>query len=297
MVSIAVITGLIVMFLWGVAGFMMTVPVKKIGTLKTQFLSNTLAIIPLILVLLTSFDLLIITNTNLFLLLIAGVLMVLGIYSYYKGIEIGGDVSVLSPVQGSYSIITVILSVLILKESFSFLKSASIVLIFLGIFLTSTNLKKLKQLRTTKGIKYGLIALVCLGIQFFILGVVSKETTLFGLYSTSTHYMSVYFFTTIINPGLFILFALIKKEIPTLKEIKMKEVYPVILITYVMFAVAWIVLNYGLAKDQVSLLVPISSLNPAITVILAVIFYKEKLVFNQKLGILVVLAGLFLISL
>jgi len=221
----------------------------------------------------------------------------LGLYFYYQGIEIGGEVSILSPIQGSYSIITVFLAVLFLKETITFTKIIAILLILLGILFTSTDIRKLKHLRSKKGVSYAVYAMILMGLQFFIMGIVSKDITMFGFYSEPMDYISLYFFSTIINPTLFIILAVAKKQIPTMKEVKTKNIPLILIVTSIMFAIAWIALNYGLSFGQVSLLVPVSSLNPAITVLLAAKFYKEKLVLNQKLGILTILAGLFLISL
>ena len=297
MLSIGITVGLVLMFIWGIAGFLMTIPVKKIGNLKTQFASNVLAYISLIPAISLYFNSIDITLINFILLLIAGFCIVIGIYFYYKGIEIGGDVSILSPIQGSFSVVTVVLSFIFLKEVLYFSKVVAIILILIGIVVTSTDLRKLKQFHSKKGVKYALIAMILLGLQFFILGIVSKDITLFGVHSDPLTHNNLFIFTTLINPTLFILFAILKKQIPTVKDLQRKSVAPIILVTSIMFAIAWFVLNYGLSFGQVSLLVPVSSLNPAITVLLAANFYKEKLVLNQKLGILVVLLGLFLISL
>jgi transporter family protein len=52
----------------------------------------------------------------------------------------------------------------------------------------------------------------------------------------------------------------------------------------------------GLTVADVSFLVPISSLYPAVTVILALIFFKEKLVKNQIIGVIIIITGLFFLS-
>ncbi len=297
MLSVGIITGLVLMLIWGIAGFLMTIPVKKIGNLKTQFLSSSLAYLSLIIVVGLNFNSINISLVNLLLLLVAGFFIVLGIYFYYQGVEIGGDVSVLSPIQGSYSIVTVILSFIFLKEIMSFPKIAAIFLILFGILLASTDIRKLKQLQSKKGVNQALIAMILLGLQFFIMGIVSKDITIFGIHSDPLDYINLFIFTTIINPTLFILLAVAKKQVPTMKDFQRKNVALILIVTSIMFSIAWITLNYGMSFGQISLLVPVSSLNPAITVLLAAKYYKEKLVLNQKFGILTILLGLFLISL
>ncbi len=294
--SLSIITGLIVMFCWGVAGFLLTIPTRKIGTLKTQFTSNLLSLIPTFFVFVFFREQFIISKFNILLLSVGGFFMVFGLYNFYRAIEIG-EVSVVSTINGAYSMVAVFLAVLFLGENLTTLQIISIVTIFTGLFLTSTDLKKIKTFRKLKGVKGATLGMILQGVQFFLLGVVGKETLFLGQNSLATNYLTVFFFTGVINPSLFMSLAAIKKQIPKWKDIKQKYFPAIFFITTTMFVIAWLVLNYGLSNGNVSIVMPISSLNPAITVILAMVFYKEKLVLNQKLGILVVLMGLFFISL
>jgi len=70
----------------------------------------------------------------------------------------------------------------------------------------------------------------------------------------------------------------------------------IFIIQPVIVCIGWFAYIYGIGQDLVSIVTPISSLLPGVTVILALIFYKEKLVLNQKLGILGILVGVYLIS-
>ena len=65
-----------------------TIPVKKIGNLKTQFISSSLAYFSLILVAGLNFNSIHISVINLLLLVLAGLSIVTGIFLYYKGVEI-----------------------------------------------------------------------------------------------------------------------------------------------------------------------------------------------------------------
>ena len=118
---------------------------------------------------------------------------------------------------------------------------------------------------------------------------------IFNLHSPALDPVNLYIFSSLINTLFFVLFVTLRKKVPNIKECK--QIFSYAFINSIFFGIAWIVLNYGLSLGQVSLVIPISSLSPAITVVLAVIFFKEKLVLNQKLGILTIMLGLFLISL
>ena len=93
------------------------------------------------------------------------------------------------------------------------------------------------------------------------------------------------------------LFAFLKQKRVSISDLKTKNVLLIILINFVLYTTAWVAISYGISQDLISIVTPVSSLYPAIVSILAVIFFKEKLVFNQKVGIVTVLTGIFLISL
>ncbi|ADG13567.1 EamA family transporter [Methanocaldococcus infernus] len=57
-----------------------------------------------------------------------------------------------------------------------------------------------------------------------------------------------------------------------------------------------LILYYALYKGKASIVVPLSSIGPAITVVLSLIFLKETLSINQVLGIILILIGIFLLS-
>ena len=60
---------------------------------------------------------------------------------------------------------------------------------------------------------------------------------------------------------------------------------------------AYTAFNLSLSVTQlVSIVSPIAASAPAVTIVLAYVFLKERLVNNQKLGIIAILAGLILIS-
>ncbi|WP_292460812.1 EamA family transporter [Methanothermococcus sp.] len=68
-------------------------------------------------------------------------------------------------------------------------------------------------------------------------------------------------------------------------------------ISAVMVVVGSLLLYYALHKGRASIVVPLSSIGPAITTILAVIFLKEQLSPFQIFGIILIIVGIVLISL
>lgn len=64
----------------------------------------------------------------------------------------------------------------------------------------------------------------------------------------------------------------------------------------IMVVLGSLLLYYGLYKGKASIVVPLSSIGPAITAILAVVFLREQLTTNQIMGICLILLGIILIS-
>lgn len=285
MFSIGIITGLIAMLCWGVADFLFSIPTKKLGAKKTIVIYNIFSLILVLPFILYFYDSLHITLTNLVLLIIAILIDAVAIFYFLRAFEIG-EVSIVVPISAGYSLVTVILAVLFLSETLTLVGFFSIFIIIIGLIFTSTDIRKLKHIHTTAGVKESLIAMIGWGVYFFIIGNVSK----------TMDYKNLFVFTTVLLAIVFAIFAIIKRVVVTKQDLKHKGILPILIITSIIYSVAWFVINYGITQDLVSLVTPISSLYPVITVILAVVFYKEKLVLNQKLGILAILAGLFLIS-
>ncbi|EHP86252.1 protein of unknown function DUF6 transmembrane [Methanotorris formicicus Mc-S-70] len=64
----------------------------------------------------------------------------------------------------------------------------------------------------------------------------------------------------------------------------------------IMVVLGSLLLYYGLYKGKASIVVPLSSIGPSITAILAVVFLREQLTTNQIMGICLILIGIILIS-
>jgi bacterial/archaeal transporter family protein len=304
--SIGIMAGLVAMLCWGVADFVQALNIKKIGAAKNMFFSNIIGFIPTLIVFFffLAAGSIHIDTISFILLFVAGILDTAGVFSFMKSYE-KGEISIVTPISASYSVLTVILAFLFLGETLPFLKIVSIVLIVIGIFFVSTNFKKIRHLHTVEGVKESIIALVAWGIYFFIIGLVSKRLLDFNMLNFGMSQfdakisiaITLFFVTSLINGTLMIILSWFKGEIRDISALKVKNVLLFMIINFFLYTIAWIAVNYGVAMDLVSLVTPVSSLYPALTVMLALVFLKEKLVFNQKIGVVIVLLGIVLISL
>ncbi|CAB3289308.1 EamA domain-containing protein [Methanocaldococcus lauensis] len=68
------------------------------------------------------------------------------------------------------------------------------------------------------------------------------------------------------------------------------------IISAILVVVGSLILYYALYKGKASIVVPISSIGPAITIILSILFLKESLTTTQMIGVFLILAGIILLS-
>lgn len=286
MIRQGIIAGFIVMICWGVADFLQSVPIRRIGTPKTIFVRNlfTILLVSPIGAYLFFNNQLSITLTNLTIIFVSSIIYILSYYMFMRGFEVG-NVSLVSPISGSFSIITVILALLFLGETLSIIKFSAVFLMIAGVFLTSTDIMKIRSVTSQKGLKEALFAMIGLGLSFFILGFVSKQM----------NSLNIFIFASLSQALFFIVLSVIKGGFITKGDVNMKLLL-IFIIHALIVNIGWFVYIFGTGKDLVSLVTPLSSLFPGITVLLALIFYKEKLVANQKLGIIGILIGVLLIS-
>ena len=75
-----------------------------------------------------------------------------------------------------------------------------------------------------------------------------------------------------------------------------KNVALFVILIGILESVGFMAFGAGISLEYTSIIAPITSVTPAITIILARVFLKEILELNQKIGVIAVLIGLVLLS-
>ncbi len=278
------------MLSWGIADFLQSIALKKLTTAQVIFVSNLFFVI---LTLPFAFFVdLHISLSSLIVVLIGSLFMSAGMVMFFESMKIG-EVSIVSPISASYPIITVLLLITLLGHKLSIITLIAILIMMLGIALASTDLKKIRHIHTVKGVKEAVLALLFFGMYFFLLELLSSDVKFFLDFRAMDPY-TLFFYTSLFNGLALLIYGFFKKGKLDIKEIKSAVVY--MLSAEIMYIIAWIALTYGFTYGDSAVITAISSLFPAITIILALIFFKEKLVKNQYLGISLILLGLFMVS-
>lgn len=282
---VGILAGLGGMFGWGIADFLVAITTRKIGNFKTVFWMLITSFLFASLVFLVFPQNLAITPEILLLLVLLGLIQVVALLAFYRGFEVG-LVSVVSPISSSYALIIVFVSLFFLKESLTNLQSLAVFLILLGIPLVSINLEELKKFKGNilqKGAKEGLITMFSWGILFLLIfSTVNRIGWFWPIYIF--HFFAIVFLA---------LYGLILHKEFRLGDLSIvKTIIPIgVLNTVGFFFVA-----FGFLKSFTSIVSAISAAYPLVTIILAGIFFKEKLFWNQILGIAGVIGGLVLLS-
>lgn len=188
------------------------------------------------------------------------------------------------PVASCWAVVTVFLSLTLLHEVLTATQAVGISLAIGGAVLVSFKWKDLMRFRNhTKGLKYAIIAALAFGSDFVVIDLLVSEIGWF---------LPIFLVCIITAFFLFAYSGAAKKDISFPKNILL-----FIILVGVLDTVAYLSYSTGVTSEYAAIVAPIGAASPAVSIILARIFFKEKLHFNQKIGAISVLAGLILLSL
>lgn len=270
---------------WGISDFFSKIVVGKIGSFRLLFTIVLIGTSAVVVYGLLFTKIPIITVNSLILSAITSAFLYSGTFIFFKGLQ-KGYASIISPVGSSWGIVTIILSIIFLGELLTTYQSLYVILIFSGIILMSVNLKEVIKKSKNKfviGSGEAISAMVLWGIAMFLLKFVVNDLGIV--------------WSIIIIRGISILFLFLYGKSKNL-EFKFSGKYILLLLIIIglIDTVAFLVYNLGISAEYLSLVVPVVSSYPFITLILAHLFLKERLVLNQYIGIAIILLGLTLIS-
>lgn len=272
---------------WGVADFLAARSVRNIGNFLTLFWMQSIGFIGALMYFIFNFSSFDFQEIPRFIPTIAffAILQTAGYLFFYKGFE-RGQISLVSPLAASWAMVTVLLSVIFFKEVLTLQHIIAIVFILFGIFGISVDPKTIFTLMYTpflKGTKEGLLAMILWGISFFVIVPVSQEVGWFlpiFLYRLfAIIFLWIYIFITPLTFKVSFQPSLLSRLIPI----------------GILDITAFFAYSLGVRSINASLVAPVAASFPLVTILLARIFLKEKILFNQAVGIAAVIAGVILI--
>lgn len=196
------------------------------------------------------------------------------------------NAALVGTISASFVVVTVILSILFLGESISFVQAISILIIFLGIVLSTLNLNELvkRKLKLDRGIYLSIFTMFAWGIYFAFIKLPIKEVS--------------WFWPSVVTFSLFPIYTIVYTKIkkikilpPTYNNALFPQIMGVILVR-----AAELNYNFSVSKGLVAIVAPIAGSYPTLFVLLAFIFFKDKITKQQILGIITTLIGIVLLS-
>lgn len=270
--------------LWAVGIVLVKKGFENISPLWTNIISYSVRLfiwIPTVLFL-SNFQLSSISAKNLLIITLAAVGYTTLHYALSKG-----KVALSGTVVSLYPIFTIVLAYLFLGEKLSLTQLFGVLVVMIAsLFLALPNNLDIKSIKNIDWFWWGALAALSIGTADFITKFSTNEI---GAYTNI-------FYLAIISLLLTIPLYLIDVNGRSLPKFSLKKFFPTTLGNIILWTgslLFFLAFDYG----DVSLITPVSATYPAIMVLLAMIFLKEKLFRNQVVGVILAITGVLFVSL
>jgi transporter family protein len=224
-----------------------------------------------------------ITAAQMILSAVAGILSAIGYLTFYKALR-SGKASVVDPVANGGAIIAVVLGLVILGERLLLTQAFGIVLIVGGTLLISIERKSANRRAKNYavGLNYAVLTMVFWGLTLFIIGFLVQKIGWFA-------------------PVLFSAIAATVTDFILALVSRTKLTFPInaakpILIESIVSAVGFMFYSFGVSVSSIAIVAPIAGASTFVTVITALVLFKERPNIFYTLSIASLIVGLVLLS-
>jgi transporter family protein len=279
---LSILLGIGGMLGWGIYDFLGGVFSKQIGSFKSLFWSQLAGLIS-ILLLAFAFK----TEINIPILAIvlspvASVVYSAGYLFFFKGFE-KGNVSIIAATMNLWAVFTMLFAFTFMGQRLTATQTIGVFMIIAGATLASIDWSSIgsQKLRLSLGVKEAISGAFFFGIFWNISEIISEEI---GWLLT----------TLLVKFGIAIfllIFSFIGKQEVRLMNSSAKTKY-VILLMGIIEVCAVALVNYGLTIGDAILITPIASALSIVTIILAVIFLRDKVSKFQGFGVCMAIVGI-----
>jgi drug/metabolite transporter (DMT)-like permease len=306
-VSLAILLGLTGAFSWGAADFAARFAARRVGAYRTLFFMQFFGFLALsgYLKWTTGFSAVAPGWRPWAMAIFAGILNMVASLALYHSFEVG-TMSIVGPVSSSYPALTVALS-LLSGERIHALRAAGLAVTLVGVILAATSFAPQAKGATatavapagsaaaadgepphahlSKGVGWAIFAALGFGVMFWFLG--------FHVVPLVGSAVSVW----VMRLTALVSLALVAAPVGQSIQLPRGGVWWLLLAVGVLDTAAFVANNAGLSTGQVSVVSVLASLYGAVTVLLSWIFLRERLERSQWLGIVLIFAGVVMVSL
>ena len=279
---LSIILGIGGMVGWGIYDFLGGVFAKQIGSFKSLFWSQLAGLISIFLLAIFFKPGINIPVLVIILSFIAAILYSAGYLFFFKGFETG-NVSIIAATMNLWAVFTMLFAFIFMGQRLSALQTVGVLMIILGATLASLNWSEItnQRFQLSAGVKEAAFGAFFFGIFWNISEIISEKVG--WLLTTLFIKSGIILFLLIIS--------LLTKQVIGLTKISTKT-KTIILLMGGIEAGAVALVNYGLTIGDAILITPIASALSIVTIVLAVVFLKDKISKPQGFGIVMAVAGI-----
>ena len=285
MVLTSVIFGLISAIALGTADVAAAAVVRRLGVLRTTFLSHFCSIAIITAYMFVAWDLGVISLTQWAQLAGLSVLGATVTVAFYRALQLG-PVAVVSPVTSAYAVVVVLLAVAFVGERLSAGQAVAVAATIGGVALASINIGDMRSGRGIgPGVLIALVITVGIGVWIYSIGVLAKEIGWF-----LPIYVSRLFTLAMLGPA-----SAIRRDWPWQRltvPLALGVVVVGVLETGSLLAFA-----RGAEIGVISIVAAASTTYPIVPILGGLVVFRERLGATQFVGLAIVVAGLVMLGL
>jgi len=279
---LSILTGIAGMFGWGLYDFLGGVFAKQIGPYKSFFWSQLAGLVSILLLgLLTAPSINVPSNVAIW-FPVAALLYSAGYLFFFKGFEVG-NMSIIAATMNLWAVFTMLFAFTFMGQRLSTLQTVGVLMILTGVTLASLNWSEIQQrkFQLSSGVKEAIAGAFFFGIYWNVSEIIAEEVG--WLVSTALIKLGIVIFM--------IVFSLVSKHEIGATDTSRKTMSAIFVMGMVE-AGAVAIVNYGLTIGDAILITPIASALSIVTILLAIIFLKDKITRFQGLGIATAVMGI-----
>lgn len=218
-----------------------------------------------------------------FLILLIGSVGVIGFAAFNEGLRIG-NAALIGTIAAAFPLVTVLLSVIFLKESLMLNQVLAIFVIIVGVVVSSLNWQQVKgRVKIDQSILFAVIAMIAWGTFFAFIKVPVEKLGWF-----LPNYIAYLTFPLVL---LFMKYRKIGLTKPNYQGALLPLLAGVFLLGMAEFSY-----NLGITVESVSIIAPVAGSYPTLYVVLAFFIFKDRITRQQIAGIVMTLIGIVLLS-
>jgi len=286
MLGVSVIFGSFAMIGWGLSDFLSKGIVGRIGVYRLVLYTEILGILPFTLFIFVGDAPWSANISGIKLAFLSGIVHVVTMFSFYSAVRLG-KLSLVSPINASWGIVPIMISMLFLGEKLRFSDSILISIIVLGVIVISLHPGHDQKPKQNLALFLALISALGAGLNAIILKYVALNI---GQIS-AVFYLRL--FALILMSPLALLPSQRSQLMP--RDINPRQ-WSLLIMIGMLNTIAFLAYVKGLTEGYISIVSPVAAASPVVTVVLAGILLKERIRIHQGIGVAMVLVSVILLS-